>query len=278
MNTVSNINNLSINISNKDLNLRVGDRVSINILKAISNELYLINIKGKLLNAVFKTQPTLSKYTGIVFSTEPFLEIKLEKNETDSINLLKKFLVNFDKNLIKNILSRSDLTDLKDLTDKEIKKLIKNFGIEFESKLLKNEDIKDDLKGLFFKSSDSQGIDAITRLQVSTILNQAFFYIFTSERYGIKDGEIIYKKGAKSNHFFIKAHFSELKDVIIFLTQNEGKIDGTIKTAKDISDFINQINLPGISLKWQKLEEEDFKRFDIFKTAISKIGNLQIYA
>jgi hypothetical protein len=278
MNTVSNINNLSINISNKELNLKVGDRVSINILKALSNELYLINIKGKLLNAVFKTQPTLSKYTGIVFSTEPFLEIKLEKNETDSINLLKKFLVNFDKNLIKNILSRSDLTDLKDLTDKEIKKLIKNFGVEFESKLLKNEDIKDDLKGLFFKSGDSQSIDAITRLQVSTILNQAFFYIFTSERYGIKDGEIIYKKGAKTNHFFIKAHFSELKDVIIFLTQNENKIDGTIKTAKDISDFINQINLPGISLKWQKLEEEDFKRFDIFKTAISKIGNLQIYA
>jgi len=278
MNTISNINNLTLNIKSSDLNLKVGDKVAINVLKAISKDLFLINIKGKLLNAAFKTQPTLSRYLGEVASTDPFLEIKLLNQETESLNVLKRFLVNFDKNLIKNTLIKFDGNDLKNLNEAEFKKLIKNSGLNFESKLLRDENIDDDLKSVAYKTGDTQTIDSITKLQVTTILNQALFYTFTAKDFDINEGEIIFKKGENSNSIYIKANFSELKDVIIFLTETKGNIFGTVKTSIDISNFISALNLPGLKLKWEKLDNADIKKFDIFKSALSRIGNLQIYA
>ncbi|UOD33914.1 hypothetical protein DSN97_06995 [Deferribacteraceae bacterium V6Fe1] len=278
MNTISNINNLTLNIKSSDLNLKVGDKVAINVLKAISKDLFLINIKGKLLNAAFKTQPTLSRYLGEVASTDPFLEIKLLNQETESLNVLKRFLVNFDKNLIKNALIKFDGNDLKNLNEAEFKKLIKNSGLNFESKLLRDENIDDDLKSVAYKTGDTQTIDSITKLQVTTILNQALFYTFTAKDFDINEGEIIFKKGEKSNSIYIKANFSELKDVVIFLTETKGSIFGTVKTSIDISNFISALNLPGLKLKWEKLDNADIKKFDIFKSALSRIGNIQIYA
>jgi len=278
MNTINNINNLTLNLKNSDLNLKVGDKVAINVLKAISKDLFLINIKGKLLNATFKSQPTLSRYFGEVASTEPFLEIKLLNQETESLNVLKKFLVNFDKNLIKNTLFKFDGNDLKSLNKEEFKKLIKNSGLNFEAKLLHDENIDDDLKTVAYKAGDAQTVDSITKLQVTTILNQALFYTFSAKDFDIKDGEIIFKKGEKSNSIYIKANFSELKDVVIFLTETKGTIFGTVKTSIDISSFVNALNLPGLKLKWEKLNDADVTKFDIFKSALSRIGNLQIYA
>ncbi|MCB4204578.1 hypothetical protein LF845_06355 [Deferribacterales bacterium Es71-Z0220] len=278
MNTINNINNLTLNLKNSDLNLKIGDKVAINVLKAISKDLFLINIKGKLLNAAFKSQPTLSRYFGEVASTEPFLEIKLLNQETESLNVLKKFLVNFDKNLIKNTLFKFDGNDLKSLNKEEFKKLIKNSGLNFEAKLLHDENIDDDLKTVAYKAGDAQTVDSITKLQVTTILNQALFYTFSAKDFDIKDGEIIFKKGEKSNSIYIKANFSELKDVVIFLTETKGTIFGTVKTSIDISSFVNALNLPGLKLKWEKLNDADVTKFDIFKSALSRIGNLQIYA
>ncbi|MBZ4672624.1 MAG: hypothetical protein JG762_854 [Deferribacteraceae bacterium] len=278
MNTINNINNLTLNLKNSDLNLKVGDKVAINVLKAISKDLFLINIKGKLLNAAFKTQPTLSRYLGEVASTDPFLEIKLLNQETESLNVLKRFLVNFDKNLIKNTLFKFDGNDLKSLNKEEFKKLIKNSGLNFEAKLLHDENIDDDLKTVAYKAGDAQTVDSITKLQVTTILNQALFYTFSAKDFDIKDGEIIFKKGEKSNSIYIKANFSELKDVVIFLTETKGTIFGTVKTSIDISSFVNALNLPGLKLKWEKLNDADVTKFDIFKSALSRIGNLQIYA
>lgn len=278
MSNINSINNLTLNIKNSDLNLKVGDKVVINVLKAISKDLFLVNVKGKLLNAAFKTQPTTSKYFGEVSSTEPFLEIKLILEKTEDLNILKKFLVNFDKNFIKNALFKFEGNDLKKLDELNLKKLIKNSGLNFEAKLFHNENIDDDLKALAYKSGDTQTVDSITKLQVVTILNQALFYTFSAQDFDIKDGEIIYKSGEKSKSIYIKANFSELKDVVIFLTETKGDIFGTIKTSIDISNFINEINLPGLKLKWEKLNDADIKKFDILKSALSRIGNFQIYA
>lgn len=278
MSNINSINNLTLNIKNSDLNLKVGDKVIINVLKAISKDLFLVNVKGKLLNAAFKTQPTTSRYFGEVSSTEPFLEIKLITEKTENLNILKKFLVNFDKNLIKNALLKFEGNDLKKLDELNLKKLIKNSGLNFEAKLFHNENIDEDLKALAYKSGDTQTVDSITKLQVMTILNQALFYTFSAQDFDIKDGEIIYKSGEKSKSIYIKANFSELKDVVIFLTEAKGDIFGTIKTSIDISNFINEINLPGLKLKWEKLNDADIKKFDILKSALSRIGNFQIYA
>jgi len=278
MNIISNINNLKLNIKSSDLNLKVGDKVTINVLKAISKDLFLINIKGKLLNAAFKTQPTLSKYFGEVASIEPFLEIKILNEKGESLNILKKFLVNFEKNFIKNTLLKFDGNNLKKLDEADFRKLIKNSGLNFEAKLLHDENIDDDLKTVAYKAGDTQTIDSITKLQVTTILNQALFYTFSAKDFDIKDGEIIFKKGEKSNTIYIKANFSELKDVVVFLTETKGSIFGTVKTAIDISNFINGVNLPGLKLKWEKLNDADIKKFNILKSALSRIGNLQIYA
>lgn len=270
----------SFSLSTKEdanLNLKVGERLNINILKSLGNNLYLINIKGKLLSAAFKNEPNLSRYIGKVISTEPFLEIKIEQEENFKINQLKRHLINFDKEFIKNILNSVKENSLNKLNESELKRIIKASGLLFESKLLKGDNIDNDLKYYAFKNNDADMINSIVKLQVATIITQTLFFTFSAKEFDIKDAEIIYKKGKKSQKLSLKVKFTKLGDILIDAMLIGDKVLSTVRSREDISAYLRNINIENISISWERLKDGDFEKFDIFKNALKSVGNFQVY-
>lgn len=271
------ITSFTLNTKNTNLNLKVGERININILKSLGSDLYLVNIKGKLLNAAFKSQPMLSKYIGEVVSTEPFIEIKLSKEESTAFTQLKKYLVNFDKDFIKNILNNIKDNSLNELSHLELKRVIKDSGLLFESKLLKDELLEKDLKYFAFKNNDVDLLNSITKLQVATIITQSLFFTFSARDFDIEDAELIYKKGKKLQKLLLKVSFTNLGDVLIDVTLMGKNVFGIVKSREDISEYLKMINVENIDIKWEKLKADDFEQFDIFKRALRNVGNFQVY-
>lgn len=271
------ITSFTLNTKNTNLNLKVGERININILKSLGSDLYLVNIKGKLLNAAFKSQPILSKYIGEVVSTEPFIEIKLSKEESATLTQLKKYLVNFNKDFIKNILNNIKENSLNELSHLELKRVIKDSGLLFESKLLKDELLEKDLKYFAFKNNDVELLNSITKLQVATIITQALFFTFSAKDFGIEDAELIYKKGKILQRLLLKVSFTNLRDVLIDVTLRGKNVFGIVKSREDISEYLKMINVENIDIKWEKLKADDFEQFDIFKNALRNVGNFQVY-
>lgn len=271
------ITSFTLNTKNTNLNLKVGERININILKSLGSDLYLVNIKGKLLNAAFKSQPMLSKYIGEVVSTEPFIEIKLSKEESTAFTQLKKYLVNFNKDFIKNILNNIKENSLNELSHLELKRVIKDSGLLFESKLLKNELLEKDLKYFAFKNNDVDLLNSITKLQVATIITQSLFFTFSAKDFDIEDAELIYKKGKKLQKLLLKVSFTNLRDVLIDVTLRGKNVFGVVKSREDISEYLKMINVENIDIKWEKLKADDFEQFDIFKNALRNVGNFQVY-
>jgi len=271
------ITSFTLNTKNTNLNLKVGERININILKSLGSDLYLVNIKGKLLNAAFKSQPMLSKYIGEVVSTEPFIEIKLSKEESTAFTQLKKYLVNFDKDFIKNILNNIKDNSLNELSHLELKRVIKDSGLLFESKLLKDELLEKDLKYFAFKNNDVDLLNSITKLQVATIITQSLFFTFSARDFDIEDAELIYKKGKKLQKLLLKVSFTNLGDVLIDVTLMGKNVFGIVKSREDISEYLKMIDVENIDIKWEKLKADDFEQFDIFKRALRNVGNFQVY-
>lgn len=271
------ITSFTLNTKNTNLNLKVGERININILKSLGSDLYLVNIKGKLLNAAFKSQPMLSKYIGEVVSTEPFIEIKLSKEESATLTQLKKYLVNFNKDFIKNILNNIKENSLNELSHLELKRVIKDSGLLFESKLLKDELLEKDLKYFAFKNNDVELLNSITKLQVATIITQALFFTFSAKDFGIEDAELIYKKGKILQRLLLKVSFTNLRDVLIDVTLMGKNVFCIVKSREDISEYLKMINVENIDIKWEKLKADDFEQFDIFKNALRNVGNFQVY-
>lgn len=271
------ITSFTLNTKNTNLNLKVGERININILKSLGSDLYLVNIKGKLLNAAFKSQPILSKYIGEVVSTEPFIEIKLSKEESATLTQLKRYLVNFNKDFIKNILNNIKENSLNELSHLELKRVIKDSGLLFESKLLKDELLEKDLKYFAFKNNDVDLLSSITKLQVATIITQALFFTFSAKDFGIEDAELIYKKGKILQRLLLKVSFTNLRDVLIDVTLRGKNVFGIVKSREDISEYLKMINVENIDIKWEKLKADDFEQFDIFKNALRNVGNFQVY-
>lgn len=269
-----------ISQENQIFNLKVGEVVDIEVLKLIKADTFLVNIKGNILTALFKNPPNLSRLKGLVVAGKPDMEIKILEEQLNfkQSNLFKAKIADLDIFSLKGAILENPQSNLKDLNPDAVKKLIENAGLFFESKLMTKKDISDDNKFLAIKNGNQNIEDNITKLQITSLLNQAVYYIFKSKEFDISESEILFKKLKKGFKVFINAQFSNLGQVIVEITQMEKDILAVIKSDEDITKYISELNLENIQVRWHKKEKKDTDEFDTAKSALKKLGNLQIYA
>lgn len=274
----------SINFNNSlegvKLNLKVGQIVEIEVLKMLKADTFLVNIKGNTITAIFKNPPPLNKIRGLVIMTEPNIEIKVS-DETHNLkqnSLFKTKLMGMDLFSIKQTLLQNSQNNLKNIDTAEIRKFIENTGIFFESKILSDKEISNDSKFIAIKNGDEHTRENITKLQITSLLNQAAYFVFKSDKYNINESEILLKRMKKGFKVFFNLDFTTLGQVIVEITQIDNKINAVVKSEEDIGNYLAQLNNESFQITWRKKEETDSAEFEIVRSALKKVGNLQVYA
>jgi len=265
------------------IEIKEGEKLPLSVLKQLDNGLFLVNIKGKILTAQFQSLPQLGRFTAEVVKTEPYLELRLLVRESDineKILKTKGELVKFDKKVMVEILNRYGLRfDPKEVTSDQIKKMIRNSGIFFENKLVRGEEIKDDLKYIFHQKNDNEALGQLNRLQIINILAGVELYLpIKSDEQDIDDLEIFVKKDTNTG-IVIKTHFSKIGDVLIYVREMGYEVvDCVVKSEVDISEDLKKVSLEGLRITWKKLEKNEFNNINPIKDALEQLGSFEVLA
>lgn len=271
---------LKFSIDNSNLQLKEGDKVSFSIVKALTNGMYIINMKGQTFTAIFQNIPQFGKFKAEVVRTEPNIELKLIKDDYDNHEnvKLKSEIFAFNKDILSKIFKKYQFVlDPKNITGEKIKELIKNSGIFFENKLANNKDVEGDMKFLALKNNDGELKDILNKLQLVNMLSDFSAYVpIRWDNEELSDIELFIHKD-RSMGITIRAQFTKIGETIIHVREKGGMIDCVVETVVDISEDINRIDIGNnIVLRWKKLEKVDIEELDIKKRIFEKLGNFEI--
>lgn len=275
---------LKFNLEGDLLQLKEGEKVTINVVKSLTDGFYLINLKGKSFTALFQSPPQFGKLIVEVVKTDPNIELKVIKDEVDLVDKggeklqLKKDIVEFNPKEMAKIFSKSGLLlDMKSISPEKLKKIIRDSGIFFENKLANSESIDNDVKFLAIKNGDQVVENNINKLQIILILAELSGYLpIETLDEDIDDLELfIHKKGISA--VTIKGKFSVLGETLIHVRENAGIIDCVVQTVTDISEELkNGIFSEGIMVKWRKLDLKDYSELDIKRISMEKLGSFEM--
>ncbi|MCA1927162.1 MAG: hypothetical protein LDL13_02780 [Calditerrivibrio sp.] len=254
--------------------------MSFSIIKALANGMYLINLKGQTFTALFQNIPQFGKFNAEVVRTEPNIELKLLKGNSEDLEnvRLKSEVFSFSRDTLSKLFAKYGFTiDPKNITAEKIKELIKNSGIFFENKLANGKDIDVDMKFLALKNNDVDLKDNLNKLQLINLLSDFSIYVpIKSEDTDLDDIELFIHKDI-SKGITIRAQFSKIGETIISVREQGNIIDCVVETAVDISEDINNLYIGNnIRLRWKKLEQIDTEELDIKKKIFERLGKFEI--
>lgn len=264
-----------------DSNVKLGSEIDIKLIKMIKNGLFLVDFKGKMLEAKIPDTPATKLFKAIVMKTEPILELKPILTPLDKLNAneLKTELIHFDKNVIIKTLKSSGKFNIDQITPASIEKVIKESGIFFENKLLNDIKVIDDNKLHALRTDNSDLKESIQKIQLfNSILNDSAFSFFSLNNLGIKDGEIFISRNKDQFSVNIKVDFSKIGETFIRIVIRENIIDIVVSSEKDISQELSNIHIPSINIHWKKINEKEKEAFDLSSIIMEKLGRFEVIA
>lgn len=261
--------------------IKPGQQVDVKVIRLIRNGLYLIDLKGKQIEASIKDLPATSSFKAEVIKGGDSLELKplpVPVNQLSS-QQLKQELVTFDKSAILDVLKSSGKFNIDQITPAAIQKVMKESGNFFENKLLNNIQVGDDNKFHAIKTDNTDLKDSIQKVQlVNTLLNNAAFSFFTMTGGDIKSGEMFISKQKDQFSVHLKIDFTEIGETLIKIVARESHVDVVVSSEKDISEQLSQLDIPGMNIHWKKISEQDRKSFDLSLLIMEKLGTFEIIA
>ena len=243
----------------------------------------IVKILSANVNAKQSVQSNPSQNAALIKAATQGEALTNMKGETvikDTASLMAKEAAAFSQKDIVSVIKTLGGARIAAFLPEEIKKVIRNSGNFFENKLLKGISPESDSKMLAYLSGNDGARSAVTKMQVANILlNTDFFTFFDGEEELDFDGGVMrFRKSPSGNiNLHMKMNFTNLGETVIsFVKAGDEGYYVTVRTAKDISKELAELNIPNLLIRWAELSENDGKFFEIDKDHIILSDSLNI--
>jgi hypothetical protein len=260
-----------------------GEKIEIQILKILNNGNSLVAVKNNLFEVKLDAnmQQLLKNITAEVTKIDgKEIELTVEKTPVQNLNVnyVKQEVGTFDLAKLMKAFGKFQSVDVQNITPDTLKQAIKNSGLFMENKLLNDDNMAGDEKIRAYVNSDNTAKDGITKMQVSNMLLAGGLLAFlkTGDE-NIDDTYVRLKRGKNGqNTLYVSTKFSQLGDTFIIIRNNRNTHDVMVKTEKDISDELKDVNIENTRIHWVKFNKKDLETMDVKKDIVFNMGNFEV--
>lgn len=270
---------LSIKLPPGSIPVQDGELVQIDVVKTLDNGKTLIAIKNKLFEVDIEPQ-VFRSLAAEAQTTAKSVDLTLMRLPVESLDqtYVKQQVTGLNMDTLLKAFGKFTKTDMSELKGQDIKNAIKDSGLLFESKLAKGDDVSSDEKMRAYVSSDNPAKEGITRMQVANLMMAGGVFAFMkTQDENVGDTFIRYKKGRKgSDTIYVSTEFSELGETLIIVKPINGSYNITIKTEKDISSDMGNLNLENGSVRWYKFNKQDLDVMNPKNEISNDLGSFEV--
>ncbi|WP_022851750.1 hypothetical protein [Limisalsivibrio acetivorans] len=258
-----------------------GDKILLNILKTLPDGSKLFEAKGGVFRAMVG-ETLLTKFSAQVLQTEPMLELAVFKSPMESLNtsFVKSQVGGFDLGSILKSTGKFSSLNLADVTPDKLKEAVRNSGLFMENKLMSGESVEGDEKFRAIAEQNTAGREAITRTQIANvILADGLVGFLKTADDKVSDAKIRFKKDEGGDSaVFISMSFSRIGDTFISIRQVGTVFDVLVKSEKDISDELKELDIENTLIRWKKYEQKDEAVFNVRQKLAGDMDSFDIRA
>jgi len=270
---------LVFRINSGTINVKEGEKISLNIVKTLDNGNTLIEVKNNLFE-VKLDQQLLKSIQAEVTKSEPVIELTAIKMPVEKLDTgyVKQQAGTFDIEKLMKAFGKFQHTDVSKLTPETLKQAVKDSGLFLENKLMKGEDVSTDEKMKAMVNSDTPAKDGITKMQVTNMLLAGGLISFLKTKdENIDDTYMRMKKSPDGvNTLYISTKFSKLGDTFIIVRNLNKHSDIMVKTEVDISEQLKNLDIENTRIHWYKFNSKDLDVMDIKKDITFNMGNFEV--
>ncbi len=259
--------------------LEEGETVEINILKMQENGKTLVSIKDSLFE--LKLGPQVFKsLLAEVTSKSSLIDLSILRTPVETLDqsYVKQQVTGFDIEKIMKAFGKFQHVSMEDITAEKLKQSLKDSGLNFENKLLNGQDVAGDEKFNALLNQDTSAKDSLTRMQVTNMFLAGGILAFLKTKdENVDDTLLRYKPGKEgSGTVYVSTTFSELGETLIIIRQTKNKFSVSVKTEKDISKELSDLELENGSIHWYKFSKQDLEMLDPKKDISADLGSFEV--
>jgi len=264
------------------IDVKLGDKVPVQLLKTLENGNTLVAIKNNLFEVKLDPQVLKSIITEVakIDLTNDVVELIADKLPVQNLNpnYIKQEVGTFDIEKLMKVFGKFQSLDVANLTPESLKQAIKNSGLFLEHKLLNNESVSDDEKLRAYINSDAPARDGITKMQITNLLLAGGLLSFLkTQDENIDDTYVRLKKGNKGqNTLYVSTKFSQLGDTFLIIRSLNNTHDIMIKTEVDISEQIKELQIENARIHWFKYSKKDLETMDVKGDISFNLGKFEV--
>ncbi|MGE4267019.1 MAG: hypothetical protein AB7F25_06260 [Deferribacterales bacterium] len=256
-----------------------GEPMEVHVVKMLDNGKTLISVRDTLFEV--KLDPQLFKTLIAEAKIQPdSILLTFAKLPVENLNpqYVKQQVTGFDIEKFMQAFGKFTRVSMEDMTHQTLKDALKNSGLTFENKLLNDHDLGGDEKFRALLTGDNQAKDGITKMQITNLViaDGVMSFLKTKDE-NVGDTLFKLKRGADgSNTVYVSTSFTELGETLIVIKQVQNSYTVSIKTEKDISEYMNDIQVDNGTVRWFKFNKQDLQVMNPAKEMTADLGNFEV--
>jgi len=276
---VENNTTTALKLPPNSLPIADGEPVEINVIKMMDNGKTLVSIKDTLFEVKLDPQLFKTLIAEAKIQADSIL-LTFAKLPVENLNpqYVKQQVSGFDIEKFMQAFGKFTRTSMEDMTPQTLKDALKNSGLTFENKLLNDQDIGGDEKFRALLTGDNQAKDGITKMQITNLViaDGVVSFLKTKDE-NVGDTLFKLKRGADgSNTVYVSTNFTELGETLIVVKQVQKSFTVSVKTEKDISGYMDDIQVDNGSVRWFKFNKNDLQVMNPAKELTADLGNFEV--
>ncbi|WP_277656322.1 hypothetical protein [Seleniivibrio woodruffii] len=276
---VENNNTTAVKLPPNTLPVVDGEPVEVNIVKMMDNGKTLISVKSTLFEVKLEPQLFKTLFAEAQIQEDSIL-LTFARMPVENLNpqFVKQQVTGFDLEKFMKAFGKFTHVGMEDLDAQTLKDSLKNSGLTFENKLLNNSAVDGDEKFRALLTGDNAAKDGITKMQITNLVIADGVMSFLKTRdENVGDTLMKMKRGRDgSNTVYVSTNFSELGETLIVIKQVQGTFTVSVKTEKDISEYLNDINVENGTVRWFKFSKQDLKVMNPASELNGDIGKFEV--
>ncbi|MCD8553899.1 hypothetical protein [Seleniivibrio sp.] len=256
-----------------------GEPMEVHVVKMLDNGKTLISVKDTLFEVKLDPQLFKTLIAEAKIQNDSVL-LTFAKLPVENLNpqYVKQQVSGFDIEKFMQAFGKFTRVSMEDMTHQTLKDALKNSGLTFENKLLNDQDVGGDEKFRALLTGDNQAKDGITKMQITNLViaDGVMSFLKTKDE-NVGDTLCKIKKGADgSNTVYVSTSFTELGETLIVIKQVQNSYTVSIKTEKDISEYMDDIKLDNGTVRWLKFNKQDLQVMNPARELTADLGNFEV--